>query len=55
MIKYLAQFIVLMTLWFAAMFGACLGGADPGWWTVGIGVVASLVIIGAIITHKKSP
>jgi membrane protein YdbS with pleckstrin-like domain len=55
MIKYLAQFIVLMVLWFAIMFGAWLGGADPGWWTVGIGVVVSLVIIGAIITHKSNP
>jgi hypothetical protein len=53
--KLIAQFIVVFVLCCAVIFGAWLGGAEPGAWSFTLAAVFSVVIVGAIITHKSSP
>lgn len=54
MIKYISQFVVAMVLWCAAMFGAWLGGADPGWWTLALGAFFSVLIIAGVAIHEST-
>lgn len=55
MIRNAALFILILVLLYAAMFGAWLGGANPGPWTHAIAWFFAALLTAAIIIHEKNP